>query len=67
MHTKQNYEFVHEATAIEFAEQQRAPYDPSADVYVSGPFLVDEKETFKDMKWVTPREPYWSVTVEIYK
>jgi hypothetical protein len=67
MHTKRDYEFVNEADAIEFAEQQKVPYDPSADVYVRGPFLVDEKETFKNMDWVTPREPYWKVTVEIYK
>lgn len=67
MHTKQDYEFANEADAIEFAEQQKQPYDPSADVYVRGPFLIDEAEIFKSMDWVQPREPYWKVSVEIYK
>lgn len=67
MHTKQDYEFVTEADAIEFAEQRKVPYDPSADVYVRGPFLVDESKIYKDMEGIEPRSPYWKVTVEIYK
>ncbi len=64
MHTKQDYEFVNEADAIEFAEQQKVPYDPSADVYVRGPFYRDgvPKYDFQEQE-----EPCWTVTVEIYK
>ena len=67
MHTQQDYKFASEAEASAFAEQQRNHWDPSADVYVHGPFLVDEKKVFKDMSWVTPADPYWKVKVEIYK
>jgi len=67
MHTKQDYEFATEADATKFADQRKAPFDPSADVYVRGPFLVDEKKIFKDMPITEFREPYWKVTVEIYK
>tara|TARA_B110000046_G_scaffold8595_1_gene8719 strand:- start:331 stop:528 length:198 start_codon:yes stop_codon:yes gene_type:complete len=65
MHTKRDYEFATKEEAQEFADQQGG--NPSADVYVRGPFLVDEKEVFKSMDWVIPREPFWSVNVEIYK
>ena len=67
MHTKHDYEFATKEEAQEFADRQKGGFDPSADVYVRGPFLVDEKEVFKSMDWVTPREPFWSVNVEIYK
>ena len=65
MHTKNNYQFATQAEAQEFVDLQGG--DPSADVYVSGPTLIDERETFKNMDWVIPADPYWFVSVEVYK
>ena len=68
MHTKHNYEFATKAEAQEFANRHIGPTGrPDRDTYVTGPFLVDEKEVFKSMNWVIPREPFWNVNVEIYK
>lgn len=66
MHTKNNYQFATQAEAQEFVDM-RTDGDPSADVYVSGPTLIDERETFKNMDWVIPADPYWFVSVEVYK
>jgi len=65
MHTKNEYKFTTQQEAQVFADRQGG--DPSADVYVTGPFLVNEADTFKDMEWVIPADPYWFVSVEVYK
>ena len=65
MHTKNEYKFATQTEAQVFADRQGG--DPSADVYVSGPTLIDERETFKNMDWVIPEDPYWFVSVEVYK
>jgi hypothetical protein len=64
MHTKKEYVFNNESDAQTFADERRVPYDPSADVYVGGPFYRDgvPKYNFQEQE-----EPCWAVTVEIYK
>ena len=67
MHTENNYEFATKEDAQEFVSNHKAGNNPSADVYVSGPFLIDESKIFENMSWVIPRKPFWMVTIEIYK
>ena len=67
MHKKNDYKFETLCAATKFADAEKVSYDPSCDVYVTGPFLVDEARTFKGMDWVVPADPYWQVGVEIYR
>jgi|TARA_B110000259_G_C13788517_1_gene311608 hypothetical protein len=67
MHSKKEYKFNSEADAQKFADAENQSYDPSCDVYITGPFFVDESNTFKDMPWVTDTKTYWHVGVEVYR
>jgi len=67
MHTKNDYKFETLCDAKKFADAEKVSYNRSCDVYVTGPMLIDESVTFKDMDWVVPAAPYYMVGVEIYK
>jgi hypothetical protein len=66
MHTKNTYRFKTEAQAISFADAEKVSYDPSCDVYVTGPFFVDEAVVLKDLP-IDKFDTYWEVGVEVYK
>lgn len=66
MHTKNTYRFKTEAQAISFADAEKVSYDPSCDVYVTGPFFIDEAVVLKDLP-IDKFDTYWEVGVEVYK
>lgn len=65
-HTKNNYQFDSKEDAQKFADAEKVSYDPSCDVYVTGPMFMDEAEIFKN---IAPEktDTYWLVGVEVYK
>ena len=68
MHTKNTYRFKTEAQAISFADAEKVSYDPSCDVYVTGPFFVDEAVVLKELHLLIDKfDTYWEVGVEVYK
>jgi hypothetical protein len=67
MHSKKEYEFNSEADAQKFVDAEKQSYDPSCDVYITGPFFVNEADIFKSMPWVTDTKTYWHVGVEVYR
>lgn len=67
MHTKKlQFRFKTEADAIKFADAEKVSYDPSCDVYVTGPFFIDEAVVLKDLP-IDKFDTYWEVGVEVYK
>jgi hypothetical protein len=66
MHTKNQYRFETEADAIKFADAEKVSYDPSCDVYVTGPFFIDEAVVLKDLP-IDKFDTYREVGVEVYK
>jgi len=64
MHTNKDYYFETEADAQSFADKSKVPYDPSADVYVRGPFFNDGINSVTGEQW---QEAHWKVSVEVYK
>lgn len=66
-HTIENFLFETEVDAHNFAKKIIEIKDPIEDVYVRGPFLVDEKVVSKNIPCDVPKAKWWQVTVETFR
>ena len=65
-HYKKTHKFASEEEAQKFAAMVRANRSPNEDLYVSGPFFMDEATIFKNMEWANTGQTWWQVDVESY-
>lgn len=65
-HYRNTYKFETKVEATAFADNTRANKCPSEDLYVSGPFFMDEDEIFKNMNRANTGKTWWQVDIEIY-